>query len=194
MSSPLVGPGGRPFRGWRAVPVLLGLAAFAANAVILLSDRAPGLLRRLSRRIDAGVDRAANATGLDVPGRDVRVPQSDFDIHVAIWAVAALLVGLAMWSWLSLLVGSGLVFGVSVALELAQAGYTRSRSVQFDDVVANAVGVAGGTVAVAAFALAWRLFRPRRFNPLVDNGHRFRMAGAPRLHPRAVGGSDPRSP
>ena len=160
MSSPL-GPGGRPFRGWRAVPVLLGLAAFTANAVILLSDRAPGLLRRLSRRIDAGVDRAANATGLDVPGRDVRVPQSDFDIHLTIWAVAALLVGLAMWSWLSLLVGSGLVFGVSVALELAQAGYTRSRNVELTDVAANAVGVLTGTLAVAAFAALWRLTHTR---------------------------------
>ena len=158
--SPL-GPGGRPFRGWRIVPVLLGVAAFAANAVVLLSDRAPGLLRRVSRRIDAGVDRAADATGIDVPGRSVGVPRSDFDVHVAICAIAALLVGLAMWSWLSLLVGNGLVFGVSVALELAQAGYTRSRNVELTDVAANAVGVLTGTLAVAAFAALWRLTHTR---------------------------------
>ncbi len=156
--SPL-GPGGRPFRGWRIVPVLLAALAFAVNAVVLLSDRAPGLLRRVSRRIDAGVDRAANATGIDVPGGSAQVPRSDFDVHVAIWAIAALLVGLAMWSWLSLLVGNGLVFGVSVALELAQAGYTRSRAVQLGDVAANAVGVVAGTLAVAAFAVALRLIR-----------------------------------
>ncbi len=163
--SPPLGPGGRPFGGWRVVPMLLALAAFAVNAVVLLSDRAPGLLRRLSRRIDAGVDRAAEVTRLDGPARNVRLPQSDFDVHVAIWAVAALLVGLAMWSWSSLLVGNGLVFAASVVLELAQAGYTRSRAVQLADVAANAVGVLAGTVAVAAFAVVWRVVRPRASLP-----------------------------
>lgn len=152
--SPL-GPGGRPFRGWRALPLLVGLCALAANAVILLSDRAPGLFRRLSARIDAGVSRAADAAGVDVPDRAVQVPRSDFDVHVLIWAVAALLVGLAMWSWLSLLVAEVLVFGSSVALELAQHSYSRSRTVQFEDVVANALGVLAGTCLVALFALMW---------------------------------------
>ena len=154
MSTPL-GPGGRPFRGLRVIPLLLSLGAVAVNAVILLSDRAPGLFRRLSARIDAGVSRAAGATGVDVPGRDVRVPRSDFDVHVLIWAVAALLVGLAAWSWLSLFVASATVFGSSVAIELAQRTYSNSRTVQFEDVVANAVGVLAGTCAVAAFALVW---------------------------------------
>ena len=154
-----LGPGGRPFRGLRFIPILLALGAFAANAAILLSDRAPGFLSRLSRRIDAGVSRAAGATGLDVPGRGLNVPQSDFDVHVAIWAVAALLVGLAMWSWASLLLGSGLVFVASVGLELAQSAFTRSRTVQFHDLLGNAVGVLTGTCVVAAFALAYRLVR-----------------------------------
>jgi len=139
----------------RVIPLLLSLGAVAVNAVILLSDRAPGLFRRLSARIDAGVSRAAGATGVDVPGRDVRVPRSDFDVHVLIWAVAALLVGLAAWSWLSLFVASATVFGSSVAIELAQRTYSNSRTVQFEDVVANAVGVLAGTCAVAAFALVW---------------------------------------
>ena len=160
MSSPL-GPGGRPFRGWRVLPLLLSVGAGAANAVVLLSDRAPGLLRRISRRIDAGVDQAANATGIDVPGRDGRGPPSDFDVHVAIWAVAALLVGLAMWSWLSLLLGSSLVLGASVALELAQAGYSRTRAVEMSDMAGNAVGVLAGTFAVAAFALLSRIIHRR---------------------------------
>ncbi len=153
-SSPL-GPGGRPFRGWRAVPLLLSLGALAANAVILLSDRAPGLFRRLSARVDAGVSRAAGATGVDVPGGSVRVPQSDFDVHVLIWGAAALLIGLAMWSWASLLLGSATLFGSSVVLELAQRTYSSSRTVQFADIVANAVGVIAGTCVVAGFALAW---------------------------------------
>ncbi len=160
MTSPL-GPGGRPFRGWRAVSLLLALGAFAVNAVLLLSDRAPGLLSRVSRRIDAGVNRAAGAAGIDVPGGDVRLPQSDFDVHVAIWAVAALLVGLATWSWFTLLLANGTVFAVSVALEVAQAEYTRSRAVQLWDVAGNAVGVAAGAVAVAAFAVVWRVTHPR---------------------------------
>lgn len=156
--APPLGPGGRPFRGWRAVPVLLSLAAFAGNAVILLSDRAPGLLSRLSSRIDAGVHHAAGAAGVDVPGRSVRVPQSDFGVHVFIWAVAALLVGLAMWSWASLVMGSAGVLVASVALELAQPVYTRSRTVQLGDLLGNVLGVAAGTGAVVAFALLWRLF------------------------------------
>ena len=60
-SAPL-GPGGRPFRRWRVLPLLLSIGAFGANAVILLSDRAPGLLGRISARIDAGVSRAASAS------------------------------------------------------------------------------------------------------------------------------------
>lgn len=152
---PPLGPGGRPFRGWRVVPLLLSMGAFAANALILLSDRAPGLFRRLSARIDAGVSRAADAAGVDAPGAGVRVPQSDFDVHVLIWAVAALLVGLAAWSWASLLLAGAGAFTASVVLELAQGRYSRSRSVQFDDVVANGAGVLVGTCAVAAFALVW---------------------------------------
>ena len=156
MSSPL-GPGGRPFRGWRMLPALLSVGAFAVNAVILLSDRAPGLFGRVSRRIDAGVSRAADVTGLDVPGRDVSVPQSDFDIHVVVWAVAALLVGLAAWSWASLFLGSGMVLAASVVMELAQWFYTATRSVQVSDLLGNVVGVAVGTCAVAAFGLWWRI-------------------------------------
>ena len=154
--SPL-GPGGRPFRGWRVVPLLLSLGALGANALILLSDRAPGLFRRLSARIDAGVSRAAGATGVGVPGGRVRVPRSDFDVHVVIWAIAALLVGLAMWSWMSLALGSATLFGASVMVELAQRTYSNSRTVQFDDVVANAVGVVAGTCAVAGFAVVWKV-------------------------------------
>jgi hypothetical protein len=155
---PPLGPGGRPFRGWRVLPLLLSLGAGAANAVILLSDRAPGFLSRLSARIDAGVTRAAGAAGVDVPGAPVGVPRSDFDIHVLIWGLAALLVGLAMWSWASLVMGSAAVLVASAALEFAQEAYSRSRTVQLQDLAGNTLGVAAGTCAVAAFALVWRLF------------------------------------
>ena len=163
--APPLGPGGRPFRGWRVVPLLLSLAALAVNVVVLLSDRAPGILSRLSSRIDAGVQRAAGAAGVDVPGGSVRVPQSDFDVHVAIWAVAALLVGLAMWSWASLVMGSAAVLVASIGLELAQQAYTRSRTVQFEDIMGNTLGVVTGTCAVVAFTLAWQLFFSTRRSP-----------------------------
>lgn len=135
---------------------------FAANTVILLSDRAPGLFRRVGARIDAGVSRAAGATGVDVPGGRVRVPQSDFDVHVAIWGLAALLVGLGMWSWFSLAVAEGTVFAGSVALELSQRVLTNSRTVQLADVMGNVTGITAGTCAVAAFALVWRAVSTRR--------------------------------
>lgn len=159
---PPLGPGGRPFRGWRVAPFLLSFGAFGANAVILLSDRAPGLFRRVSARIDAGVSRAAGATGVDVSGQ---VPRSDFDVHVVIWAIAALLVGLAAWSWLSLLLASAGVFASSVGLELAQGRFTRVRTVQLGDVRANAVGVLSGVCAVAVFTIVWWAVSTRRSAP-----------------------------
>lgn len=155
--APPLGPGGRPFRGWRTVPLLLSVAAFFGNALILLADRAPGLLSRLSSRIDAGMQRAAGAAGVDIPGASVRVPQSDFGVHVALWAVAALLLGLAMWSWASLVMSSTAVLVVSVALELAQQVFTQARTVQFGDLMGNVLGVVIGTGAVAAFAFLWQL-------------------------------------
>lgn len=144
------------------MPLLLALGALAGNAVVLLSDQAPGLLSRLSRRIDVAASRAADAAGIDVTRGDVPVPQSDFDVHVLIWAVAALLVGLATWSWVSLLVANGAVFVASIALEMAQDVYSSSRAVQLSDLFGNAVGVLAGTAAVAVFGLLWRVTHPRR--------------------------------
>lgn len=163
--APPLGPGGRPFRGWRVVPVLLSLVSLAVNVVLLLSDRAPGVLSRLSSRIDAGAHRAAGAAGVNVPGGSVRVPQSDFDVHVAIWAVAALLVGLAMWSWASLVVGNAAVLVASAGIELSQQFFSRSRTLQLQDLLGNVLGVTIGTCAVAAFALVWNLVFSTRRSP-----------------------------
>ena len=67
---------------------MLAAAALVANTVILLSDRAPGMFRRLSDRLDVGTVRAAAAQV--TPGGDL--PRSDFVIHVTLWAVAGLAV------------------------------------------------------------------------------------------------------
>jgi hypothetical protein len=151
-----LGPGGRPFRGWRIVPLLLAFLAFAVNLAILLSDRAPGLFRRLSLKVDAGVARAASAAGGQ---SDVRIPQSDVDIHIALWAVATLLVGLAMWSWASLFLGACGVLCASLVVEGSQAFLTATRTVQASDAAANLVGVVLGLAAVVAIAGGWRLAR-----------------------------------
>lgn len=154
-----LGPGGRRFRGWRVVPTLLILASSAANAAILLSDRAPGLLRRVSNRIDAGGSRAAA-----VASRAHISTDSDFAVHVALWGVAAVLVGLAAWSWGSMLLGGAALFASSVAVEGAQHFFTTTRTVQAADVAGNALGVAAGMAVVTVFAGFWRVlaYRPSR--------------------------------
>ena len=145
-----LGPGGRPLRGLRVVPTLLVLGAVAANAAILLSDRAPGLLRRLSVRIDAGGSRAAGVARAHISA------DSDFAVHVLIWGVAAVLIGLAAWSWGSMLLGGAAVFGSSLALEAGQHFFSTTRIVQATDVAGNALGVAAGLVSVTLLALLWR--------------------------------------
>ena len=122
----------------------------------MLSDRAPGLLRRLggdvlarlSERIDAGAQAA------DVL-RDPRLPESDAIVHVAVWAAAVVLVGWAVWTWRGLVVGAAVVFAASLVVEFAQGRYTDSREVQTSDIEANAIGIVLGTVAVAACYLLY---------------------------------------
>lgn len=157
-----LGPGGRPLRGLRIPAALLCLANLAANGVIMLSDRAPGLLRRLSTTVDAGVARGATAAGAARATVDARIPQSDFPVHLAVWATAALIVGLAAWSWPSLVLGAVGIFAISAGTEAAQGLYSSTRSVQLADLGANAVGVAVGAGAAALFAASWRLGRVAR--------------------------------
>ena len=135
----------------------LGAAALAANTVILLSDRAPGLFRRLSDRLDVGTVRTAAAQV--TPGGDV--PRSDFILHVTLWAVATALIGLATRSTRSRVMAASTVLAYSVALEIGQGVFTQSRSPQAADIVANAIGVAAGlALAVAVGLVLW--YRPAR--------------------------------
>ena len=69
-------------------------------------------------------------------------------MHVAVWALAVGLVGLAVWTWRGLVVGALAVFVVSLLVEAAQGRYSDTRLVEAGDVRANAAGVAVGTVAV----------------------------------------------
>lgn len=126
------------------------MAWISAATLIMLSDRAPGLLRRLSARVDAGGSRAARAAS------EAPLPESDFEIHVLVWLAAAVLVGLAAWSWPSLGLGGLSLFAFAVAVEGAQHLLTATRSAQLGDVAANAVGVAAGTGLAGALAAVWR--------------------------------------
>jgi hypothetical protein len=135
----------------------------AANTVVLLSDRAPGLLRRLSDRLDVSALRMASTQ----PAPPGRLPESDFMIHVAMWALATALVCLAMGATWSKVVAAGTVLAYSVAVEVAQGVYTFSRSPQRSDLTGNALGVAAGlAVAVSVGFLLWcRPARPVRRAP-----------------------------
>lgn len=146
--SPL-GPGGRPFARWRPAAVLLSAAALFVSSVLLLSDSAPGLLHRLSKRIDVGSSRAAKLVS------ETR-PQSDFEIHVLVWAVVMTLIGLAMWSNRSLLISAVAVLITSVLAERAQYVLTQTRSMQITDLVANVIGVLAGLGLVCGLAILMR--------------------------------------
>lgn len=143
--SPL-GPGGRPFRRWRPLAALFAAGALLAATVVLLSDRAPGLLRRLSARIDTGSSRAAELAS------QAR-PQSDFEVHVLVWVAVTFFVGLAAWSSRSLLVSVVAVLFLSMAVEVGQRYVTQTRDVQLADMVANAVAVSAGLGLVSGLAL-----------------------------------------
>ena len=116
-----------------------------------MSDRAPGLLRRLSARIDPGSSRAAQLAS------QAR-PQSDFEIHVFLWAIVTVFVGLAMWSSRSLLASAVGMLVLSVAAERAQGILTQTRDLQAADLVANLFGVSAGLGLVSGLAilLGWQ--------------------------------------
>jgi hypothetical protein len=134
---------------------LIGLLALLFNAALMISDRAPGLLRRLggelvdelSARIDAD-------SGVTSAVRD-GLPESDLVVHVGVWAVAVILAGVAVWSWRRLVLAAVFTFTASVFIEAAQDLYTDTRSVEIDDVVANGLGVAAGSALVALLYLTW---------------------------------------
>lgn len=138
---------------------LVGVAALGAalfNAALMLSDRAPRAARiiggrfveRLSERIDSD-GRVAQVAA------DPRLPENDALIHIGVWAVAMVLVGLAIWTWRGLLVSTVAVLGLSAVVELGQIRWTRTRTADVSDVLGNMVGIGAGAVFVAGCYLAW---------------------------------------
>jgi hypothetical protein len=152
----MASPARRPPIWLRAGFAVLGVAALLFNALLMLSDRAPGALRRIGGdvvgrlfdRVDAR-QRAAEVLA------DPRLPESDTIVHIAVWAVAVGLVGLAVWTWRGLLLGAVAVFAGSLVVEAAQGRWSDTRAVEASDVRANAVGVALGTIAVGVCYVAY---------------------------------------
>lgn len=144
----------RPPVGLRALLGVLGLGVVLFNVALMLSDRAPGLLEsvfgdavvRLSERIDAGSR---------IPTE--QLPESDTIVHVAVWAIATLLVALTIWTWRGLLVTSIAMLAMSAVVEIAQGLYTSTRSIEASDVIANTIGVAIGVLLAALTYSAWSL-------------------------------------
>ena len=123
--------------------------------MLLLSDRAPGLLTAMfGDRVKQVWARIDNGGRTDVV-TDVVRPEADFVVHVALWATVACLVGLAVWSWFGLVAAAAGVFSVSVVTEFAQGVWSSTREVELSDVAANAVGVACGTLAAATMYVVW---------------------------------------
>lgn len=133
----------------------MGLGALLFAGALLLSDRAPGVLKAMfgdrARQLWARIDEGGRTEAVTGGAR----PEADFLIHVAIWAVVACLAGLAIWSWFGLVATAMTVFGASVATELAQGVWSSTRQVERADVAANAVGVTGGVVAAGLIYLLW---------------------------------------
>jgi hypothetical protein len=139
-----LGSGGRPFARWRALFSMVAALVLAGNTLLMLSDRAPGLLSRLSARLE-GSERAPARLVTGTP-----VPESPATVHIAAWALAMVAVGMAMWSWRSLLISGLTLFAFSALLEPAQELLTDTREMQAGDVASNALGIASGAVVVLA--------------------------------------------
>ncbi|MGB0115072.1 MAG: hypothetical protein WBP59_17765 [Ilumatobacteraceae bacterium] len=151
-SAVTVRPLHRPPLGVRLVFGFLGLAVVLFNVALMLSDQAPGFLRRifgdaldrLSDRIDAGAR---------IPAE--QLPASDTVVHVLVWGAATLLIGLTVWTWRGLALAALGLLAVSACVEIAQGAYSSSRSVEASDAVANALGVGVGVALAAVCYLAW---------------------------------------
>ena len=134
---------------------LIGLLALLFNTALMISDRAPGVLRRLGGELVDELSERIDADSGVASAVSDGLPESDLIVHVGVWAVAVILAGVAVWSWRRLALAAVFTFTASVFIEAAQGLYTDTRSVEIDDVVANGFGVVAGTALVAMLYLAW---------------------------------------
>lgn len=145
-----LGPGGRPFARWRALVTVLAVLALVGVVVALLSDRAPGILGSVTREVTAQLDRAAPEarTSVNEAVAGTRVEERDVQGHILLWSAVTVLVGLASWSWRSLIAATALVVVASTGLELVQEELAPSRITERSDLLANGLGIALGFAIV----------------------------------------------
>ena len=148
-------PAHRPPLGLRVVIGLLAFGAALFNVGLMLSDRAPSVMKRIFG--DFAVRLSDRLNGSERLGTlaDGRTPENDQIVHIGVWAVAMVLVGLAVWRWASLVIAAVVVFAASIFIEVGQGRYSSTRAVERSDVLANGMGVALGVVAAAGCYLAW---------------------------------------
>lgn len=159
------GPRCKPPMALRAVAGLGGVLVSLFTVALMLSDRAPGLVEQLfgdrARRLWERVDASGRA---DFVTAD-RVPESDNLVHIAVWALVMVLVGVTVWSWRWLVISAPLVLGASAVIEVGQGRWAETRGVETSDVVANGTGVALGVVLAMVLYICWSalaaLFAPR---------------------------------
>jgi hypothetical protein len=132
---------------WLRISVAtVGVGVLAVIAVLMLADRAPGALRRLSDRIDVSATEA---------GRLTDVAPSDAWVHVAAWGLVSLLFAFVIWSWWGVPFVAVTAFGMGVLVEVAQHLLTETRGFQRSDIVANAVGVVIGLGVFLCGRVVW---------------------------------------
>ncbi len=154
-SWPSLGPAHRPPLALRVFIGFLAVGAAVFNVALMLSDRAPGLSRRLfgdfAQRLSDRLN-PAERIGALTQGRNTG---NDDIVHIGVWAVAMTLVGLALWKWTPLIIAAVVLFLGSVFVEIAQGRYSSSRNVERSDVIANGIGVVLGVAACVLCYLAW---------------------------------------
>lgn len=149
MSSSLtpLGPGGRPMARWRPLVALLAVAALVGAGLLLLSDRAPDVVDEVADEVRRRAPSDTRRSVRDAVDR-TGVEESDTFAHIGIWAAATVLVGLAMWSWRSLVAAVVVLVGGSTGLELVQEELAPTRISETSDLLANAVGIGLGLAVV----------------------------------------------
>ncbi len=133
----------------------LGIALAAITAVLLLSDRAPSVLRRTFGSTAADLSARFNVEARAMLFLDDGLPETDTLFHIGLWAGVTLLVALTIWTWRGAAASALAAFAGSVALELAQGRFSSTRVVELRDIHANGLGVIVGLALALTCMAVW---------------------------------------
>lgn len=136
------------------------VAVVALTAALLLSDRAPALYRRFLRHGRNVAARLRDWSGVDVERSDIPLGATTFG-HVVLFAFVTLVAGLILRRRVRPCALALAVFAASAAFELIQPLLSDSRDQELGDLIANAVGVMVGWLALSLLLRIRRLRRSR---------------------------------